>query len=55
MGAGVRAAIVVASKAGLTPRGEEEQEEFAALGNEFVQLDDQTQVAGPSKLTSIGM
>jgi hypothetical protein len=54
VGTGVLAAIVVMLKAGLTPRGDEEQEEFRAPGNELVQLVDQTQVAGPSKLTSIG-
>jgi len=41
-------------KAGVKPSGDAEQEVPYAPGTELVQLVDQTQVAGPSKLMSIG-
>lgn len=41
-------------KAGLTPTGAAEQLELTAPGTEFVQLVDQTHVAGDNKLTNIG-
>ena len=46
--------MVLKLKAGLTPTGLDEQEELSAPGTEFVQLVDQTHVAGPSRLINIG-
>jgi len=46
--------MVLKLKAGFTPTGLDAQEELAASGREFVQLVDQTQVAGPSRLINIG-
>ena len=47
--------MVLGLKIGLRPRGTEEQVVPSAPATEFVQLVDQTQVAGPSKLTRKGI